>query len=105
MEMASWDGGISRTVQFLVPKVRSQCPGCAVFSFLFTQPWLNCPFKSLLASKSAFKEARIQRVYTRPDKRHTGLCGQNTLGGGERGAAVVPGSSVSILPSLMFTLR
>lgn len=22
MEMASWDGGISRTVQFLVPKVR-----------------------------------------------------------------------------------
>lgn len=24
MEMASWDGGISRTVQFLVPKVRSQ---------------------------------------------------------------------------------
>lgn len=23
MEMASWDGGISRTVQFLVPKVRT----------------------------------------------------------------------------------
>lgn len=23
MEMASWDGGVSRTVQFLVPKVRS----------------------------------------------------------------------------------
>lgn len=25
MEMASWDGGISRTVQFLVPKVRTKC--------------------------------------------------------------------------------
>lgn len=26
MEMASWDGGISRTVQFLVPKVRGERP-------------------------------------------------------------------------------
>lgn len=25
MEMASWDGGISRTVQFLVPKVSEIC--------------------------------------------------------------------------------
>lgn len=25
MEMASWDGGISRTVQFLVPKVSAEC--------------------------------------------------------------------------------
>lgn len=33
MEMASWDGGISRTVQFLVPKVRSQCSGCVCFVF------------------------------------------------------------------------
>lgn len=27
MEMASWDGGISRTVQFLVPKVSKGCTG------------------------------------------------------------------------------
>lgn len=33
MEMASWDGGISRTVQFLVPKVRAQCPGSVCFVF------------------------------------------------------------------------
>lgn len=25
MEMASWDGAVSRTVQFLVPKVRAEC--------------------------------------------------------------------------------
>uniref|UniRef100_A0A667XFK2 FERRY endosomal RAB5 effector complex subunit 3 n=1 Tax=Myripristis murdjan TaxID=586833 RepID=A0A667XFK2_9TELE len=28
MEMASWDGGISRTVQFLVPQVRAECTMC-----------------------------------------------------------------------------
>lgn len=34
MEMASWDGGVSRTVQFLVPKVRNQCPVCVLFYLL-----------------------------------------------------------------------
>lgn len=52
MEMASWDGGISRTVQFLVPKVRAQCPDCALSFFisLFTQPRLNCPLSNRLTA-------------------------------------------------------
>lgn len=50
MEMASWDGGISRTVQFLVPKVRAQSPDCVLSFFisLFTQPSLNCPLSNRL---------------------------------------------------------
>lgn len=35
MEMASWDGGISRTVQFLVPKVSEDC---TVIQITVSQP-------------------------------------------------------------------
>lgn len=73
MEMASWDGGISRTVQFLVPKVRSQCPGCVCVFLSIYSALAKLPFKSLLASKSALKEMRIQCVHSTDKKAHLPL--------------------------------
>lgn len=67
MEMASWDGGISRTVQFLVPKVRWECADGSYWEL----------FRSLHADENkSWSEIRIVYITTWSSSYVSTRCGR-----------------------------
>ena len=88
MEMASWDGGISRTVQFLVPKVRADVlPLFTVFSYLIAKvtcihPLSNCLPVNLYVKFNRNVHLR-PHMYTTAQKAHLAL-GYTPLNAGRK---------------------